>query len=208
MARRGARHSLGRSPRVVCLPCTEPPTDMRKRILLPFFATVLAAACSTTEKQPDISGLVADLPSSDPQKSGHANLELIRIGEPAVPALVEMLRGSEPRLRALAGSTLWGMGGKGRAAAPVLGEALSDPDPNLRTSAAMALENMGPQAKEAIPSLVKALSDSDNRVRQASVKALGAIGPAATPAIPVLTRALKKGSWPEAEEAIDRKSVG
>jgi HEAT repeat protein len=94
------------------------------------------------------------------------------------------------------------MGAKGRAAAPFLAEALTDPDPSMRTAAAMALENMGPQAGEAMPALVKALSDSDNRVRQASVKALGAIGPAATPAIPVLTRALKKGSWPEAEEAI------
>jgi HEAT repeat protein len=175
---------------------------MRKRSLPAFFAVVLLTACSTTEKPPDVAGLITDLQSADPQKSGRANLELIRIGEPAVPALVEMLRGTDPRLRGLAASTLWGMGGKGRAAAPALGETLADPDPALRTSAAMALENMGPQAGDAIPALVKALSDSDNRVRQASVKALGAIGPAATPAIPVLTRALKKGSWPEAEEAI------
>jgi HEAT repeat protein len=175
---------------------------MRKRTLLPFLAAVLLGACTTPEKPPDVAGLIADLQGSDPQKSGRANLELIRIGEPAVPALIDMLRGSDARLRGLAASTLWGMGGKGRAAAPVLGEALGDPDPNLRTSAAMALENMGPQAGEAIPALVKALSDRDNRVRQAAVKALGAIGPAATPAIPVLTRALKKGSWPEAEEAI------
>jgi HEAT repeat protein len=162
----------------------------------------LLVGCSTTEKAPDVAGLITDLQSTDSQKSGRANLELIRIGEPAVPPLIEMLQGGDPRLRALAASTLWGMGGKGRAAAPALGEALADPDPELRTSVAMALENMGPQAGEAIPALVKALSDSDNRVRQASVKALGAIGPAATPAIPVLTRALKKGSWPEAEEAI------
>jgi HEAT repeat protein len=176
--------------------------DMRKRALLPFLAVVLLSACSTTEKPPDVPALIGDLQSTDPQKSGRANLELIRIGEPAVPALVDMLRGTDPRLRSVAASTLWGMGGKGRAAAPALGEVLADPDPALRTSAAMALENMGPQAGDAIPALVKALSDSDNRVRQASVKALGAIGPAATPAIPVLTRALKKGSWPEAEEAI------
>jgi HEAT repeat protein len=175
---------------------------MRKRSLLPLLVPVLLAACSTTERAPDVAGLIADLQSTDAQKSGRANLELIRIGEPAVPPLVEMLRGSDPRLRSLAASTLWGMGGKGRAAAPVLAETLADPDPELRTSAAMALENMGAQAGDAIPALVKALSDTDNRVRQASVKALGAIGPAATPAIPVLTRALKKGSWPEAEEAI------
>lgn len=176
--------------------------NMRKRNLTPFLAVVLLGACTTPEKPPDVAGLIADLQGADTQKSGRANLELIRIGEPAVPALIDMLRGSDARLRGLAASTLWGMGGKGRAAAPVLAEALADPDPALRTSAAMALENMGPQAGEAIPALVKALSDRDNRVRQASVKALGAIGPAATPAIPVLNRALKKGSWPEAEEAI------
>jgi len=175
---------------------------MQKRALLPLVAALLAASCSTAEKPPDVAGLVAELQGGDPQKSGHANLELIRIGEPAVPPLVDMLRGSDPRLRSLAVSTLWGMGGKGRAAVPALAEALADTDPTLRTSVAMALENMGPQAGEAIPALVKALSDPNNRVRQASVKALGAIGPAATPAIPVLTRALKKGSWPEAEEAI------
>ena len=172
---------------------------MRKGTLLAF---VLLSACATQEKPPNVAGLVADLRGADPQKSGRANLELIRIGEPAVPALIEMLQSGDNRLRALAASTLWGMGAKGRAAAPFLAEALADPDPSMRTAAAMALENMGPQAGEAIPALVKALSDSDNRVRQASVKALGAIGPAATPAIPVLTRALKKGSWPEAEEAI------
>ncbi len=175
---------------------------MRTRSLLPLLAFVLLSACKSQDRSPDIAGLIADLQGADPQKKGHANLEIIRIGEPAVPALVDMLRGSDARLRTLAATTLWGMGAKGRAAAPVLGDALSDPDPELRTAAAMALENMGPPAGEAIPALVKALSDKDNRVRQASVKALGAIGPAATPAIPVLTRALKKGSWPEAEEAI------
>jgi HEAT repeat protein len=174
---------------------------MRKRIL-PLLTFVLLSACQSQDKPPDVAGLIADLQGADPQKSGRANLELIRIGEPAVPGLIDMLRGSDARLRAVAASTLWGMGAKGRSAAPVLGETLADPDPTLRTSAAMALENMGPQAGEAIPALVKALSDRDNRVRQAAVKALGAIGPTATPAIPVLTRALKKGSWPEAEEAI------
>jgi hypothetical protein len=41
-------------------------------------------------------------------------------------------------------------------------------------------------------------------VRQAAVKALGAIGPPAAAAVPTLTRMLRKGSWPEAEEAIRR----
>ena len=72
----------------------------------------------------------------------------------------------------------------------------------------MALENMGPDAKDAVPALINALSDPDRGVRQASVKALGRIGPAAKAAVPALSRALKKGSWPEAQEAILRINGG
>jgi hypothetical protein len=36
------------------------------------------------------------------------------------------------------------------------------------------------------------------------VKALGAVGPGAKAALPALTRALRRGSWPEAEEAVRR----
>jgi len=36
------------------------------------------------------------------------------------------------------------------------------------------------------------------------VKALGAIGPGARGALPALTRALRRGSWPEAQEAVRR----
>ena len=39
-------------------------------------------------------------------------------------------------------------------------------------------------------------------MRQAAVKALGAIGPPAKGALPALTRVLRRGSWPEAEEAV------
>ena len=82
--------------------------------------------------------------------------------------------------------------------------ALDDPDADLRVSAALALENMGPAAEPAVPALTKAVRDEDVRVRQAVVKALAAIGPAAKPALPALTRALRRGSWPEAEEAVRR----
>ena len=77
----------------------------------------------------------------------------------------------------------------------------------MRNLAAMALENMGPDAGPAVPALVKALADEDQRVRQTAVKALGRIGPAAREAVPVLTGALKRGSWPEAEEALRQSEV-
>jgi HEAT repeat protein len=174
---------------------------MRKCLALVLTSLTLFAACRGSSN-PDVAGLVAALQSGDAEKSGRANLELIRLGEPAVPGLIEMLKDPDPRVRGLAASTFWGMGGKARSAVPALAEALSDPDPAFRTQIAMALENMGPDAKDAVPALIKALSDPDRGVRQASVKALGRIGPGARAAVPALSRALKMGSWPEAQEAI------
>src|SRR5262245_22123124 len=112
---------------------------MRKRFVL-LTVVALLAACKTKETLPDVPALLADLQSGDSAKSGRANLELIRIGEPAVPGLVQLLQSDDPRKRSLAASAFWGMGGKGRAAVPVLAEALADPDPAFRTSIAMALE--------------------------------------------------------------------
>jgi len=181
---------------------------MRKSIFL-LASLALLGACRAKETPPVVPALLADLQSTDPEKAGRANLELIRLGEPAVPGLVELLRSPDARLRKLAASTFWGMGGKARAAVPALADALADPDPALRVSVAMALENMGAEAQGAVPALVRALSDRDRRVRQAAVKALGGIGPGAAAALPALNRVLKRGSWPEAEEAVLRiRGVG
>jgi HEAT repeat protein len=179
---------------------------MRKTVV-PLLAVALALAlpaCRKKETPPDPNRLLADLRSPDARKSGEARLQLIRLGEPAVPALAEMLRSGTPSEKVAAANTLWGMGARAQAAVPELAGALADPDPGLRVTAAMALENMGPAAEPAVPSLTKAVRDRDTRVRQAAVKALGAIGPAAKAALPTLTRALRRGSWPEAEEAVRR----
>ena len=172
--------------------------------LVASLAVVASSACRRQEPRPDPVRLVADLKSPDPAKSGRARLQIITLGEPAVPALAEMLRSGEPRERVLAATTLWGMGPRARAAAGDLGVSLADPDPELRVAASMALESMGPAAEPAVPALVRALGDRDARVRQAAVKALASIGPAASAALPALTRALQRGSWPEAEEAVRR----
>jgi HEAT repeat protein len=170
-------------------------------------AGVSSFACRARDPKDDVPALIQDLKGPDREKSGRANLALIRVGEPAVPAILELVQGSDPRLRSVALATIWGMGERAKSAAPVLGETLSDPDPEIRNAAAMALENMGPAAAAAVPALIKALSDGDNRVRQTAVKALGNVGPAAREAVPVISRAVKRGPWPEAEEAI-RKIQG
>ena len=178
---------------------------MRKAVLS-LLALLLVAlpGCRKQETPPDPNQLIADLRGPDVETSGRARLQLITLGQPAVPALAEMLRSGTPAERITAANTLWGMGGHARAAAGDLAAALADADPALRVAAAMALQNMGAAAVDAVPALAKALGDREPGVRQAAVKALGAIGPGAKAALPALTRALRRGSWPEAEEAVRR----
>ena len=165
---------------------------------------VALPACRTKEDKPDIPRLMIELRGSDPQASGQARLMLLQLGEPAVPALAELLRSGTPADRIAAANLLWGMGQRARAAVPELAATLADPDPGLRVAVAMALQNMGAVAAPAVPALTKAISDRDLSVRQTAVKALGAIGPSARAALPALTRVLRRGSWPEAEEAVRR----
>ena len=177
-----------------------------RKAALSLLAVLLVAlpGCRAKEKPPTPEQLIADLRSGDADKSGRARLQLITLGEPVVPALAEMLRSGTPDERIAAANTLWGMGARAQAAVPDLAAALADTDLSLRLAAAMALEGMGPAAEGAVPALVKALSDREPGLRQAAAKALGAIGPGARAALPALTRALRRGSWPEAEEAVRR----
>jgi HEAT repeat protein len=165
----------------------------------------LTATCRKQPPAPDVGALVRDLQSTDPQLAGRANLALIGIGEPVVPALLELLGSPDPRVRKVAANTLWGLGAKARAAAPALAAALADEDPELRVMAAMALEGIGPEAQPAVPALVRALNDRDTELRQRAAKALGAMGPAAAGAVPALTAAARfEPVRPAAEEAIRR----
>lgn len=165
----------------------------------------LLVACRGKKAGPDIPALIADLKSPCEEVSGKANLTLIRVGEPAVPALVELLKDEDARLRARAATTLWGMGSKGKAGVPALALALADPDLDVRLASAMALEGMGPDTKEAMPALMRALKDREGRVRQWAAKALGKMGPAAKDALPALVEASKFDPIrPAAEEAISQ----
>lgn len=179
---------------------------LSRRLTLVGVVTVMGLPLACRSPVPEVNvvpGLIADLQNPDPDVSGKANLALIRVGEPAVPQLVEMLKSDDVRIRTLAVTAFWGLGEKGRAAVPALAAALGDPVDSVRASAAMALDNMGPHAKDAVPALIRSLRDSDPKVRQWSAKALGSIGPAAEKAVPALVRAARsEGQRPAAEEAI------
>src|SRR5512139_974576 len=98
------------------------------------------SGCRSRESKPDVARLVAELGDEDPRKSGAARLQLVSLGEPAVPALVERLRGGSAVERTTAANVLWGLGSRAHQAAPALAETLADPDPDLRVASAMALE--------------------------------------------------------------------
>jgi len=164
------------------------------------FALLAAASCKSKPKAPDVPALIADLKGDDQEKKGKASLKLIEVGEPAGPALAEMMKSENPAHRITAAATLFGMGAKGRAAVPALAEALDDPDLDLRVAAAMALESIGPDAAPAIPALVTALKDKEGIVRQRAVIALGSLGPAAQSAIPALVEA---GKWDAVRGHVD-----
>jgi HEAT repeat protein len=116
---------------------------------------------------------------------------LAKIGEPAIPALIKRLNFSSAAAEALSKI--------GEPAMPALLEAIKDPNDNVRMRAAKALGGMGPKAKQAIPALIKALDDSFGRVRDAAADALGDIG--SEEAVPVLIEALKERDMFEVNRA-------
>lgn len=170
---------------------------------------LLGGACRRQPKEPDVGQLLADLASSEQEKSGKASLAILSKGELAVPGLIEMLAGPDAKLRARAATTLWGLGTSARAAAPALAEALKDPDVDVRRAAATALGNMGAHAEPAVPTLIAALKDRDSAVKQLAAKALGEIGPPAQAALPALGEAARlEGIRPTALEAQRRIQGG
>ena len=83
---------------------------------------------------------------------------LVRIGEPAVPALVEILNGPNWDMRVCAAHVLSMMGPVARAAVPSLLRAIEHPDPQhhaetLSLYAVRALGRIGPDARAAVPIL-------------------------------------------------------
>lgn len=88
---------------------------------------------------------------------------LARIGDPAVPALIETLRDPDPSIRAQAAKAFARMGPKAAPAVPELILALNDDEREVRQGAARALGQIGPGAEEAVPALIKALKDPRNK---------------------------------------------
>jgi HEAT repeat protein len=96
---------------------------------------------------------------------------IARIGEPAVPVLVQSLSDPDPGVRAQAARALARMGVAAKPAVPDLVKALHDSDEGVRIAAARALGQIGPAASEALPALVELLRTPGEKPKTtASVK--------------------------------------
>ena len=88
---------------------------------------------------------------------------LARIGDAAVPALIDTLHDPDQGVRAQAAMALARMGDKAAPAVDALVQALDDPNEEVRRGAARALGQIGSDAQEAIPALIKAIKDPRNK---------------------------------------------
>jgi len=114
-----------------------------------------------------------------------------RIGPPAIPLLVELLRHESESIRRGAVSELIDLTPQTESIQPALRRALRDEDSMVAGDAARALGALGPRASPSVVALVKTLSHEDPYVRIYAAEALASIGPNAKAATPDLAKALR-----------------
>ena len=118
-------------------------------------------------------------------------LEIIRrIGPPAIPLLVELLRYEQLDIRRLATDALIDLAPETESIQPSLRRALRDEDSMVAADAARALGALRSSASPSVPALVKALSHEEPHVRIYAAEALASIGPKASAATMDLAKAL------------------
>jgi HEAT repeat protein len=101
---------------------------------------------------------------------------LSEIGEPAIPALVDLAREHDGPVRSGALDVLAQMGPRAASAIPELIEMLNDGQTDLRLHVAWTLGRIGPAAEPAVPSLTPLLQHPDPKLRYAGAQALAQIG--------------------------------
>jgi HEAT repeat protein/outer membrane protein assembly factor BamB len=119
------------------------------------------------------------------------SFEIIRrIGPPAIPLLVDLLRHKNTPFRQSAADALIDLAPETEMSQPALRRALSDQDFQVAGDAARALGALGQKASPSVPALVRTLSHEDPYVRIYAAEALASIGPKAAAATRDLARAL------------------
>ena len=117
--------------------------------------------------------------------------ELIqRIGPPAIPLLVDVLRDERPEIRRSAVDELIDLAPHTELIQPALRQALRDEDAVVAGNAARALGALGAKASPSVSALIATLSHEDPYVRIYAAEALASIGPGAAKATTALAEAL------------------
>src|SRR5687768_1373672 len=101
---------------------------------------------------------------------------LSEMGEPAIPALVDLARDHDGPVRSGALDVLAKMGPRAGSAIPELIQMLHDGPTDLRLNVVWALGAIGPTAESAVPSLTPLLQHPDARLRYSAAQALAQIG--------------------------------
>ena len=119
-------------------------------------------------------------------------LEIIRrIGPPAIPLLVDLLRDARVYIRRSAADALIDLAPETERIQPALRRALRDEDSQVAGDAARALGALNRKASPSVPALVNTLSHEDPYVRIYAAEALASIGPKAGAATKDLARSLR-----------------
>ncbi|HEY7444755.1 MAG TPA: HEAT repeat domain-containing protein [Vicinamibacterales bacterium] len=113
-----------------------------------------------------------------------------RIGPPAIPLLVDLLRHEEDSIRRSAVNELIDLAPHTEVIQPALRRALKDADSMVAGDAARALGALGRKASASVGALVNTLSHEDPYVRIYAAEALASIGPSAARATNALAAAL------------------
>ncbi len=104
--------------------------------------------------------------ATDNEDLHQQTFEIIRrIGPPAIPLLVELLRHEQVAFRGFAADALIDLPPDTESIQPALRRALRDEDSMVAADAARALGAFGKKASPSVRALVKALSHEDSRVR-------------------------------------------
>ena len=127
---------------------------------------------------------------------GHEDLHVVtfeiiqRIGPPALPLLVDLLRHESDAIRRTAVDELIDLAPHTETIQPALRRALRDEDSDVAGDAARALGALGTRASPSVGALVTTLSHENPYVRIYAAEALASIGPNAVKATNALAEAL------------------
>jgi HEAT repeat protein len=168
-------------PRLAARMRTEKDVETLKAI-----ASALVAARDAAV--PSLTGLLWDENTDLRFLAAYCLAQIGAPARPAVPSLLQRLKGGDGPTRDIAVRALAAIGA--REAVPELVPLLGDKDPDVGTAALQALTELGAEARLLVPPVIERLRDKSVVARQGAVTVLFNLGREAKPAIAGLVKAL------------------